>query len=526
MSDIIIEHDEDRSKIISIILDMIKSGNTVNSKNYKMEYYYNLLEYIIDNHIDVFDSIYDKILLLKKLVQIKRGYLLMNKIINIVDDLDKFDIYDLLILASRYSCLYTFLLLEKKSDNKYNIQYDKILLSSIENTDDRVYKYVLNNYNNFSKILIEQIIFKLGVSTKIPDKIKLKKLKLLSCKIDLNEYFFIMIKYFKSINIIKTLHTYYYNNYDNIYFIDDIDNLLNNIENIKDEYTNIYNLFKTEKEKLLYIILCIIKFSYNEDVGYNNKLLNSIVLDNSDYIIKLLVMSNWDDIINTKELQNDFPIINILCKNNLFTKYFEYKLGYNLTFNLKLLRFTKFLKLVNFKCIHNYIYIKYIINNNYILHKLRIYVKRWRKYKMLLVKNNMLCVMNELLNYKPKNKNILKNGSYNYNLELQSFYNKDKFINANIDKKFSYNIIYNTIPYNTYPHNDILHNHELDVEYDKVNDIYIINDINISDMLLNDRITLLYNLYNTTSYENNKYSMKWIPNIFINKNNLHHHMQI
>jgi hypothetical protein len=206
---------------------------------------------------------------------------------------------------------------------------------------------------------------------------------------------------------------------------------------------------------------------------------------------------------------NELPIIKILCDNNLINQYIDlHLLNSYPTINIKLIRLLKFSKFLNcnkVKYIHNYVFVKYIIKNNYILHHIRMYVKKWKKNKFLLFKNKMISVIDELLNYKPNNKKILKNGSHNYNLELQSFNNQN------------YNIKCNSIPYYTLPHHDILHKYELNAEYDEVNDTYIIYDINIPHMLLQDRKELLLKLYNTPTKKNEPKSeilvehlIKWI----------------
>jgi len=542
--------DEDKDIIIRLILNTIKNNNILNHKNYKMEHFYNLLDYFINNHIDAFNNKRNKLLLLKKIVKMNKGYILINKIINIIDDMNQYDIYDLLIISSKYGCFQTFLLLLKYYKKKLIVlEINNLLLSSIENSDDRIYKYILNNYNDLdiNKKIIEDLIYILGHNKVIPDKIKLKKIKYLSNKINLNNYFFKMISSFNSLYIIKKLHLYYYDNNTNIYTILDINNLLDNINDINDInnlYIIIYNLFKTETEKILYIILCIIKFGYIENIEYNKKVIKDIIINNYDNILYILYYKTnikYNILFDILDKSNNIPILKILCEKNLITKYFEEKISNSYLFNINLLRFTKFLKYESIKNINNYIFLKYIIKNNYILHHLRIYAKKWKNKKFLLIKNKMLIIHNELLNYKPNiNKKILSQGSLNYKLNSQNFYNKDKFINANIIKNNSFNIKSNSIPYFTFPHDEILHNYELDVEYDNINNIYILNDINIPNMLLLDRILLLLNLYNINNIlelkikynkiyndnKNRKKIIKWIPNLFIDMNNQNYHMQI
>ena len=48
--------DNDKDMLIRFILHTINGNNKLNNKNYKMEYYYNLLDYFIDKHLDVFNN--------------------------------------------------------------------------------------------------------------------------------------------------------------------------------------------------------------------------------------------------------------------------------------------------------------------------------------------------------------------------------------------------------------------------------------------------------------------------------------
>lgn len=544
-----------KKDLINNLLKRLKYKIFVNSQqNYKMEYYYELYEYLIKNYYNIFLN--DKsllFLLLTKLVVLNKGYILIFKFKKKIDNMF-FTILELsellwytasngtplifiylikIILNNKNITINTDLIDEIKKINNGEL-LNKLLINSITNSDDRIYKIILNSKNisnilNNNTTLILSLLSFLGKALYIPPKYKLKRLKLLSENVNLNNYFFDMITYFDTKSI-KILHNYYYINTNNIYSIDKIYTLMNNSDCICCEYDNILNIFKTEYEKILYIILCSIKFNYYKNYNYNKILFKEIIKNNYEYICNILYTSiNWSIFINKINENINNQILKILCDNNLITKYFIINKTYLYTYdlsNIRLINFTKFLP------IYNNFNIGIYIKNNYLLHNLRLYVKKKRNNKIIKYKYNMLNILNDINNYIP-----------NYNIIINNFkLNNYKIINLIDYEKNKYNYIKNNIiPYDHYPYSNILNIYDLNLDYIENDDIYVINDINITnDINIINRYNILlqqhkniknkniysisnmeqYNLYLNeyknnynefiNSYDNNY--IKWFPN--------------
>ena len=565
--------DRNKYDILYLLLIKIKNNYNNENKNYKMEYYYNLFEHIINNNYQLFVNNRDLLyLLFTKLTILYKGNLLINKFINIIDDikLNNSEIQNLLIIASMRGSLLSFLLWLKIYNKSYdfiinnninlicnNINHEifseKLFSNSIINSDDRIYKYILN-IDNINIILntptIISLINCLGDSMNIPVKYKLKKLKILSKNINLNDYFFDMIIKFTDNQSLYLIHKYYYTNTNNIYTISNMYNVLSNINCFEPlEYLKYYNILKTDTEKLLYIILCSLKHNYyNNNISYNKKNFKTLIIEYNQFIIDIISSLHLsDDFFNNNNLNN--YILNILCNNNLITKYIEKKASdyYLFTQNNNILKFTKFLVINN----NNTKLYRYAILTNRILHNIRLYVKRKRNNKFLFNKYKTLEIIHEINNIKSlESIIILKNNSYQI-LNLD-FYNNNKFKNIFINNKIYNN--YNIIPYNHYPYSDIFNIYNtIDAYYDESNDLYIINDINIPNTSFIDRYLLLLQSHDFISFKsintisninefndllikynlelnkfiNNNCNIKWFPNLIcliINKNNHFHHM--
>ena len=529
--------DADKYNILYFLLIKIKynSANENKNKNYKLEYYYDLFEYLINKYFQIFIENRDLVLLLfTKLTILKKGHLLINKFIFAIDDIKllNIEIKDLLLIASLHGALPTFILWLKIynvysnfiTDNRINmisnlshelnndILTNKILINAIANSDDRIYKYLLGMDNidiilNVNEVLPLSLINSLG-TTNIPTKYKLKRLKLLSEKVNLNQYFFEIIKKFSDSQSIYLLHKYYYTDTDNIYTISSINDLLLSFEFIPFEYLKFYNILKTNTEKILFIILCSLKFNYYNKIDYDKKLFETMIINNSDYIINFLFLHisyDWKLLINNIDNNLNGQILKILCNHNLIGKYIENYTSINYTHNLNynILKFTKFLSIRDKRIL---IY-KYAILNNKILHNLRLYVKRKRNNKFLFHKYKTLEIINSINNIK-SNDNIVifKNNLYQI-INLQH-YNKNKFQNIFIDNNIDNN--FNFIPYNHYPQYELLNLYNtIDADYDEDNDLYIINDINIPNTTFVDRYLMLLQYHEFTSFK----SINTISNI-------------
>ena len=524
--------DNAKYDILYFLLIKIKNNYINGNKNYKMENYYNLYEYIINNNFQIFINNRNLLLILfTKITVLIKGHILINKFINSFDNIKlvKNELIDLLLIAGSHGSFLSFLLwlnIYNKSNeyilnNTINLTYNltdhlkpdifttRLLLNSIGNSDDRIYKYLLD-IDNINLILNTSValslINNLGNSIYIPVKYKLKRLKRLSQKINLDKFFFDMIIKFTDNQSLYLLHKYYYINTDNIYTISAINNLLSYINFIHIEYLKFYNILKTNTEKILYLIICSLKYNYHNKINYDKKLLESIIINNNYYIINFIYNSyDWKTFIENIDLNLNNQILKVLCNNNLITKYIEnYSiLNYTHIININILRFTKFLIIHNK---NNSIY-KYAISNNLILHNLRLFVNKKRNNKFIIHKYKTLEIIHEINNIKSQDNIIIfKNNSYQI-INLQ-FYNKNKFKNIFIDNELDNN--FNIIPYDHYPPYELLNIYNtIDTNYDEDNDLYIINDINIPNTSFIDRYLLLLQYHDFISFK----SINTISNI-------------
>jgi len=516
--------DNEKYDILYFLLIKMKNNYINGNKNYKMENYYNLYEYIINNYYQIFINNRNLLLILfTKITVLIKGHILINKFINSFDNIKlvKNELIDLLLIASSRGSFLSFLswlnIYNKSNEyiinNTINLTYNltdhlkpdifstRLLLNSIGNSDDRIYKYLLD-IDNINLILNSSIalslINNLGNSIYIPVKYKLKRLKRLSQKINLDKFFFDMIIKFTDNQSLYLLHKYYYINTDNIYTISTINNLLSYINFIHIEYIKFYNILKTNTEKILYLIVCSLKYNYHNKMNYDKKLFESIIINNNYYIINFIYNSyDWKTFIENTDLNLNNQILKVLCNNNLITKYIEnYSiLNYTHIININILRFTKFL-IINNK--NNSIYI-YAISNNLILHNLRLFINRKRNNKFIIHKYKTLEIIHDINNIKSSDNIIIfKNNSYQI-INLQ-FYNKNKFKNILVDNELDNN--FNIIPYDHYPYYELLNIYNtIDTNYDENNDLYIINDINIPDTSFIDRYLLLLQYHDFISFK-------------------------
>lgn len=513
-------------KILHIILNNIMNGNMIINmkiiKNFKLENYYILFEYIIDNFLDNNDNKYDKsiycsvlILLLSKLTILNKGQYLLEKLKKIIlYNINNLNINDSFIIASQYGTLLTFKFWSniKEIDNNMIGAY---LINSIANSDDRLYKYLLQKILDGDKLyfqknnIIKDLLIKLSKSS-VPTKYVLKRIKLLSTKVSLHPYFILMIHQFKDPKIIIELHKYYY-------VISHIFNNLVLLYNIlSSSQTNINILFymlKTEEEKMMLNIIIII-YNNGSLIDNSNKLLfETIVINNYINIIKLL---NWKMVINKNtDYEN---IIKILCKNNLIHKFlYSHNIDNEINnLNIYMLFLTRFF-IIPDKTYNTPI--KKIIIINFILHKLRILAKKKVKSTVINYNIKMYDILKEIKTFSPNNKkNILINGSLQYQYDKQRFTNlpprhllpgEIHYYNNFLIKEKADGILINNLPIGIFPNHEIIMKYQVKAEYIEDIDLYLIFDIEIPNTTIIERYNFLRNSHYLTKHS----SLKQITNL-------------
>jgi 2-polyprenyl-3-methyl-5-hydroxy-6-metoxy-1,4-benzoquinol methylase len=362
-----------------------------------------------------------------------------------------------------------------------------MLIKSIINPDERIYKLLLQK-TSFSNELIKKIIMSLDSALNIPLKYKIRRVKILSSHININEYFNTIV--FNLYDYKFITHLYRMVIRTNKHNYNDVSTLCRNIKN-----TNFYYYIDYLKD--LYKYLNDIEKDYlTIYFGYN-------IIDPELHFstsIRNLIKENYKEIIlgllNDKRLfKPNNKTIKILCEEKLFNKY----LYIESLINKDLLLFTRFY--YNKSDNHDYIL------HNKLLHLLRLKMKRIYNNKLNGHLNKMALLNNEITNFEPKNVPILKKGSSNYQ------YNKQKFSNIpprHLIATLSTNIInelqvytmfllrekpdgilVNGLPINIYPKTDLFDNIKIKAEYIEEHDLYLVFDIDIPNTTIIERYEIL-----------------------------------
>ena len=494
-------------------------------KNYKMEYYFKLYECIINKmnimyennnlsaiHINKLDKLL-KDYVLEKITKINKGQFLLNKLDNRIKRIsNNEDINKYLVTAAEMGTFATFLYWLNKIENKKleklpNIFVDQIYTGSISNSDDRLFKYILNHMDVYDKlfffknkaVFIVKILNKLEQSA-IPIKYKLKRIKKLSEYISLIPYFNNMIEIFNSGKMLLTLHKYYYtmpHDYNSLNM------LINKIQLVGLQTNDIFNVLKTEDEKIIYQIIRSIKLDQYFKIT-NLKLFEKIVINNYKSIIKDIEWKSF--ILSLDDFETNKQILKVLTQNNLVTKYVMNTKN-NITCN-KILFYTRFLNL-------KYVFGKHSVVNhvtpvNYILHKLRLLVKKKLKTKFINYNVKMFDVLNEISNYKPnKYIPVLSNGSKSFQFRKQRFSNLPPrnllpgellmYKNFLLREKAD-GLLINNLPIGIYPIDPSINNYQVKAEYIENLDLYLIFDINIPNTTIVERYNYLRSLHPVTKH--------------------------
>jgi hypothetical protein len=143
------------------------------------------------------------------------------------------------------------------------------------------------------------------------------------------------------------------------------------------------------------------------------------------------------------------------------------------------------------------------------------FIKKKNKNKINNFKINFNPIINELVNFEPNKKiTILKNGSSNYIKQINSYNNNvprhllpnelNIYSNFLIKEKAD-GILINVLPLNIYPYNEELEKYEIKAEYIENLDLYLIFDINIPNLTIEERYIQLRKMH---LYTNNYHEIK------------------
>jgi len=452
---------------------------------------------------------------------------------NYIKDLDM-SAKNYLIIIARYGCISIFELwlnlLNYENIDELEISYKyAIILNSAKNHSLDLYKYILDKFiSKYSDIyeenneLIKKLIYILYSSINISKKNFLIKFKLLSNIINLLLYTSYIIKIIDIKMIMKTQKYYYkYYNFNDLYIIINKYEFLEN----KDKF---YYTLKTEEEKitfnLIYSLINNEKITFNYKINYyiDNKLekISHNLIDNINKNNYELLLN---DIIcpNLYKQNNYLLILDNLKKNNLIILFLN--------------------KHINNKCIHPYLFLltRFYTNSsisnlykyNFLLHYLRMFVKKKINNKILDVKLKMNKVLHSLLNFKPdKTKSVLKFGSIKYQSTKQYFtFDEPRHLlpgeikyydNYLLQEKSEGIFIKKVMQTNIYPIINEINHWDIKCEYIESIDLYLIYDIDIPNLTYYERYSFLRSSHPYTKDNINFIKIKTFDdfkNIYINE---------
>jgi ubiquinone/menaquinone biosynthesis C-methylase UbiE len=511
-------------------------GHQESDKNYKLSYFSQIVTQIINQIINykhkknIFQHNMKHFLYVLTLIE--HGHKFLKQIKDILTfDKETFKT-EILHMSSSKGGFPAFLFWM----NFFNIDilkddFNYIIINSIKNSDDRLYKWILDKIKENKSMLlhknsvVEQMLNNL-LTAGTPTKHKLKKLRILSENCNLNPYFNEMISYSAGsyFSIIKELFKHYYHKPLTFHEIITINS--NSYIDIPsdDDYKMIYIKLKTEKEQFYFLFTTMVHHltDFGSDYNINKFSINTKELLQENIEILTLISntinnigwSNELDSINSLEKLFNYEIngkkslgeaIKVLCKYDFFKYCFHFNstndiLGYfagNMEFLLPLCKFIPIRT-------HNLNAIKI----NRVLHFLRIVAKKKTKAKMLGYQLKFFPVMDELMNFKPTNKPILAKGSYNWQINKQRFTNvpprhllpqEFSIYNNFLIREKADGILLNNLSTNIYPVcNDLIHNH-VKAEYIEELDLYFVFDIEKPNTTIVDRYNEIRSMHSYTN---------------------------
>lgn len=387
--------------------------------------------------------------------------------------------------------------------------YSLVLEDSIKNSDDRIFKFLLKNapidspskfYKN--KDNIEQVLISVLCSS-LPKKFLLRRIKLLSEKINLKNLYTQMIKHTNDISILNTLSKYYY---DEVLNFHNLDFIIYYKVNSEYELNIYYNILKTDTEKIIFYLLCSVNnYNINKKINCNSSLVSNILNTYYNEFLKDICKEEC-------ELYKINPISAEIFKYYVQNKYINKLLYTEDLISIKLLKYTRF-----YVCSLNY---NINIKINRILHLLRCLMKRKFKLKNNNFKLKFIPILNEINNYVPSDRcKILKHGSNNYQINKQKFntlpprhilpmeniLNKSFLIKEKADGILSMNL-----SMSTFPKCDELLKYQIKAEFIEELNMYLVFDINIPNLTILERQLYLRNLHYMTT---NNSSLLTVNNI-------------
>ncbi len=517
--------------------------NNSTGKNYKMEHYYPLLDWLVNeinklyfanqqdnNLISRLDYILSN-QLLEKLTLLVKGQTLLNKLNHRIPKVttQQKTITHLLMESARTGPFLTFLFWlnkhpEKAVEKLPRNDLEQIFINSIGNSDDRLFKFVLDKVLKTDKLFfqkntttINSMISSLANSL-VPPKYQLKRIKILSGYISLVPYFHQMINSFNSDKVVIELHKYYY---VNPHTFDTLRNLMRifvkndwnadgaNIIN-EENYNKIVPVFKTDEELYMLNILLAVQYDVYKVEKFKRTLVNKIVCENFNSLIDMIEWGNLEKANGIVDI-----VVSCLVEQGLINKYVEsHSIRY---INLSMLFYTRFLKVPapsfnGNKQNYNNDTISKAIKINKLLHNMRLYVKSKCKTRVIQQKVKMFDLLREITTFSPKTSvPVLARGSTQYQCQKQKFTNlpprhllpgEIHIYKSFMLKEKADGVLINNMPVGIYPQADILNNYQVKAEYIEELDLYLVFDVDIPNTTIEERYNALRNAHPYTSNTN------------------------
>ena len=181
------------------------------------EFIVNKLLYIYNNFIEKRTEIINilKHELLTKLTSLYKGHVLLKRLSKIIHQ-ELETIHKYLLIAAKNGTIGTFefWVLLTEHQTFINLPMDlqeKVLINSIGNSDDRLYKVIINIMIQMNKLYLQQnpsvikCMIHILAQSSVPDKYILRRLKLLSTYVSLIPYYSLMMLNFKEIKEVKNI---------------------------------------------------------------------------------------------------------------------------------------------------------------------------------------------------------------------------------------------------------------------------------------------------------------------------------
>ena len=399
---------------------------------------------LIESQMNDSQSLESLYKLVKQIIKIDKGQYILKlfpykEIIKKLFSIDKYSV-PLYFISGSSSTLPVFIEVDNLFDNKSCIDnsYKSILSAACRNSDVRVLKYIINNlhiyhkpsWNNsgFIKMLISQIF-----SDHIPVKHSLRRMKIISSKINLIPYFSFMVDIVLTLDTLMVLKKYYHtedykvennniNSITNLLFLSVYEDASTSIS--KPLIESCLSLFnnKYEKAELLLNIFTRSRTFFDIDISkyvdssYTSlKNSISIIIDNifNDYT------EESNDSIYKSYNSNDLKTLFSLYEPNIFN-YMKQKYIRKLLFIMPFISYfpTEPIKAFNYYNFKNTLSCKL----NLIKYTIKIWLRRNHKVLKLESKIKKIKLLDEIKNFKPNsNVSILSKGSYTYQLIQQKF---------------------------------------------------------------------------------------------------------